>query len=181
VSDDAADLMAWTEADAAKNSAGCHAVAIAALRERLEASRVVIGDCTLYCEDCAFILPTLTRVDAVVSDPPYGIGAHAGVGQNAKKFENERDWDKYPAPDRLMTKILLRGKYHIIWGGISIGCLRNQCGWYGTSKQAATLVIANWRGRISADRYVASAICGMVEAAKTMSLVVIIPRKSLSA
>jgi DNA modification methylase len=71
VSDDS--LLEWSESDAAKNSAGCHAVAIAALRERLEASRVVIGDCTLYCEDCQFILPTLGRVDAVVTDPPYGM------------------------------------------------------------------------------------------------------------
>lgn len=29
---------------------------------------------TLYCGDCREILPTLGRVDAVVTDPPYGIG-----------------------------------------------------------------------------------------------------------
>lgn len=34
----------------------------------------VIGDATLYCGDCLEILPTLGRVDAVVTDPPYGIG-----------------------------------------------------------------------------------------------------------
>jgi site-specific DNA-methyltransferase (adenine-specific)/modification methylase len=31
-----------------------------------------IGDATLYCGDCREILPTLPRVDAVVTDPPYG-------------------------------------------------------------------------------------------------------------
>lgn len=32
-----------------------------------------IGDCTLYQGDCLEILPTLGPVDAVVTDPPYGI------------------------------------------------------------------------------------------------------------
>ncbi len=32
-----------------------------------------IGDCTLYLGDCLEILPTLGKVDAVVTDPPYGI------------------------------------------------------------------------------------------------------------
>jgi DNA modification methylase len=36
--------------------------------------RVVIGDCTLYEGDCLEVMPTLSKVDAVVTDPPYGIG-----------------------------------------------------------------------------------------------------------
>lgn len=32
-----------------------------------------IGNCTLYLGDCRDILPTLGEVDAVVTDPPYGI------------------------------------------------------------------------------------------------------------
>jgi site-specific DNA-methyltransferase (adenine-specific) len=62
----------WVRDHADKNSAGCFNVAIAALRERLEKSRVVVGDCTLYCEDCRFILPTLRGIDHVITDPPYG-------------------------------------------------------------------------------------------------------------
>lgn len=34
----------------------------------------VIGDATLYLGDCLEILPTLEKVDAVITDPPYGIG-----------------------------------------------------------------------------------------------------------
>jgi site-specific DNA-methyltransferase (adenine-specific) len=30
-----------------------------------------IGDATLYCADCRDVLPTLSGVDAVVTDPPY--------------------------------------------------------------------------------------------------------------
>ena len=33
-----------------------------------------IGGCTLYLADCMDVLPTLGEVDAVVTDPPYGIG-----------------------------------------------------------------------------------------------------------
>lgn len=34
----------------------------------------VIGNATLYLGDCLEILPTLDKVDAVITDPPYGIG-----------------------------------------------------------------------------------------------------------
>ena len=34
---------------------------------------VVIGDCRLLLGDCLEILPTLEKVDCVVTDPPYGI------------------------------------------------------------------------------------------------------------
>ena len=34
---------------------------------------VVIGNATLYHGDCLEILPTLEKVDAVITDPPYGI------------------------------------------------------------------------------------------------------------
>ena len=34
---------------------------------------VIIGGATLYCGDCMDILPTLPNVDAVITDPPYGM------------------------------------------------------------------------------------------------------------
>lgn len=34
---------------------------------------VIIGNCTLYLADCLDVLPTLGKVDAVVTDPPYGV------------------------------------------------------------------------------------------------------------
>lgn len=40
---------------------------------------VVIADCTLYLGDCLEIAPTLTGIDAVITDPPYGINFnHSG-------------------------------------------------------------------------------------------------------
>ena len=34
---------------------------------------VTIGPCRLICADCMDVLPTLEKVDAVVTDPPYGV------------------------------------------------------------------------------------------------------------
>lgn len=36
-------------------------------------TKVVIGDATLYLGDCMDVLPTLGKVDAVITDPPYGV------------------------------------------------------------------------------------------------------------
>lgn len=36
--------------------------------------KVIIGNAELYCGDCMEVLPTLGKVDAVITDPPYGIG-----------------------------------------------------------------------------------------------------------
>jgi site-specific DNA-methyltransferase (adenine-specific)/modification methylase len=47
---------------------------------------ITIGDATLYRGDCCSVLPTLGKVDAVVTDQPYGIGytvnARGGRGKN---------------------------------------------------------------------------------------------------
>ena len=39
---------------------------------------VEIGRARLYLGDCRDILPTLGKVDALVTDPPYGIGESGG-------------------------------------------------------------------------------------------------------
>ena len=33
----------------------------------------IIGDCTLYLGDCLEVMPTLVKVDSVVTDPPFGM------------------------------------------------------------------------------------------------------------
>lgn len=60
---------------------------------------VIIGDATLYLGDCMDILPTLDKVDAVVTDPPYGISG--GSGGDAKKHKKAHylctGWEDSPA------------------------------------------------------------------------------------
>ncbi len=38
--------------------------------------KVVLGDCELYLGDCMEILPTLPKLDAVITDPPFEEEAH---------------------------------------------------------------------------------------------------------
>jgi site-specific DNA-methyltransferase (adenine-specific) len=47
-------------------------------------TQITIHDATLYLGDCLEILPTLARVDAVVTDPFYGIDG--GRGGDARDF-----------------------------------------------------------------------------------------------
>lgn len=45
---------------------------------------VIIGDCRLLLGDCMEIMPTLGRVDAVVTDPPYGMNYKSGHNSSRK-------------------------------------------------------------------------------------------------
>lgn len=68
------------------NAAKCYDVAIAAMRDKLQSfRREVIGACELYLGDCREVLPLLPKVDAVVTDPPYGIGYQRGTGGKGKQ------------------------------------------------------------------------------------------------
>lgn len=116
-----------TDYDPDKNSKGCFDLAISSLRERLVKSRVQIGDCTLYCEDAEFIVPTLMKVDALVTDPPYGIDAvgrgkiGSGGGLGGGKYKatefGKMDWDKKPISPELMSAIRAKAQWQIIFGG----------------------------------------------------------------
>ncbi len=75
----------------------------------------IIGDATLYLGDCREILPTRGRVDAVVTDPPYGIGAGQMSFGKWRTSDMERgDWDaEAPCLDDVRALNLPT----IIWGG----------------------------------------------------------------
>ena len=108
------------------NAKGCYDLAISSLRERLEASKVAIGDCTLYNEDCAFILPTLHGVGAVVSDPPYGMGwntdstRYSGglrTHRTGRPKEGRADWGAVANDDKPFDpEPWLRFPQVILWG-----------------------------------------------------------------
>lgn len=60
-------------------------------------TKVVIGNATLYHGDCMDILPTLGKVDAVVTDPPY-ILSDSGPGDSHFGMSlNKFDGDDYKA------------------------------------------------------------------------------------
>ena len=91
-----------------------------------------IGDATLYLGDCRDILPTLGKVDAVVTDPPYGIGEAAGKAKTRKGVGPQRDyghdtWDNEPVASDLMSLVRGAGRWNIIFGGNYYECPPASC------------------------------------------------------
>ncbi len=83
--------------------------------------RVTIGASTVYLGDCLKILPALGHVDAIVTDPPYGIGADSATAKNKGKYGwkyyGESNWD-VDRPDREIFDLMLKqSDLQIIWGG----------------------------------------------------------------
>ena len=54
-----------------------------------------IGECTLYLGDCMEVMPSLKDMDAVVTDPPYGIGSRmvGGTWGAAGNYAKMKEWD----------------------------------------------------------------------------------------
>ncbi len=81
-----------------------------------------IGNQRLILGDCLQVMPTLGRFDAVVTDPPYGIGESAQKnrtrGGNAAPG-NYKDcfWDNEPASAEHMSLIRAVSRQQIIFGG----------------------------------------------------------------
>jgi site-specific DNA-methyltransferase (adenine-specific)/modification methylase len=82
---------------------------------------------TLYLGDCREILPTLGKVDAVVTDPPYGLGENSkkvasrgtssAIWKRAKPIDyGEFHWDQAVDAETIWT-IRQIARYQIIFGG----------------------------------------------------------------
>jgi DNA modification methylase len=91
----------------------------------------IIGDARLILGDCRDILPTLGKVDAVVTDPPYGIdiaaastigatGRNGGghrLGARAVKQYAVSDWDSAGMTVGQWAHIRAAAPLWIVWGG----------------------------------------------------------------
>jgi len=96
----------------------------------------VIGDCTLYLADCMDVLPTLGKVDAVVCDPPFGLGKiMQGGGWAFRKFDEFVKWDEKPEMG-LIFDIIALAPFCIIWGGNYFQLTPARC-WLVWDKQNA--------------------------------------------
>lgn len=77
---------------------------------------VTIGDATLYCADCMDVLPILPKVDAVITDPPYGLNiANQPTMYQRANGAIKRDWDSEKAID--LDAFLALGDKQLVWGG----------------------------------------------------------------
>ena len=84
----------------------------------------VIGNATLYLGDCAEILPMIDKVDAVITDPPYGIGIAANPVRQAHA---KLDWDAAPPTDNLIQQCINAGTIAVLWGGNYFDLPPSQC------------------------------------------------------
>lgn len=76
----------------------------------------------LYCGDCLEILPHLEGVDAVVTDPPYGIGWKPRVNNTGSPWIDDRPFNPEP--------FLEVGNEHVFWGAnYFAGLLPTSSGW----------------------------------------------------
>ena len=100
----------------------------------------IIGDATLYLGDCREVLPTLGRVDAVVTDPPYGLDDLLSGGRSKWRLhdggaETQR-WDAQPST--VVSELGEWSEHQIIWGGQFYGLAPSR-GWLIWNK-----IIRNW-------------------------------------
>lgn len=97
--------------------------------------KVTIGGATLYLGDCMDILPTLPKVDAVITDPPYGIGADKNLRANKQhgnavapsKDYGVGNWDSEPPSKDVLTVVVSAARVSILWGGNYFPLPPSQC------------------------------------------------------
>ena len=87
----------------------------------------IIGNARLICADCRDVLPTLGMVDAVVTDPPYGVKRDKGFDgfdgfggfgvKIARRRYEDGDWDRERPTKDVFDLILVAARSCIIFGG----------------------------------------------------------------
>lgn len=87
------------------------------------------------------MIPSLPRVDLVLTDPPYGIAGVWQGGFNSKhgwgkaKAESElrNEWDGTTPSDETLAMVIAKGRHACIWGGNYFALPRSR-GWLVWSK-----------------------------------------------
>jgi len=86
--------------------------------------------CTIYHGDCREILPTLDKVDLVLTDPPYGIGESMGKNKSRSNIAlavdyGHSDWDAAIFDDIVL--VLNSACHAAIFGGNYYDLPRTSC------------------------------------------------------
>ena len=98
----------------------------------------IIGNATLYLGDCRDILPTLGKVDAVVTDPPYGLADKLQGGTWGKEYKGEyADWDARAGDLSALPDVPI-----IAWGGNYLAVPPSRC-WLVWYKRDAVRTMAD--------------------------------------
>ena len=102
----------------------------------------VIGDCLLLQGDCLEVMPHLPKANAVVTDPPYGLGKRMQGGTWGAKDNNSGFlcWD-LETPDWLVESI--GDTPAIVWGGNYLPFKPSRC-WLIWNKVNAVPTMADF-------------------------------------
>lgn len=106
--------------------------------------KVTIGNATLYRADCMDVLPTLGKVDAVITDPPYGLGdkMQGGTWGAKEGFKEMLDWDAEAPSVISLLAIAELGSACVMWGGNYYGLPPSRC-WLVWDKSNAVPTMAD--------------------------------------
>jgi site-specific DNA-methyltransferase (adenine-specific) len=86
-----------------------------------------IGDATLYLGDCRELLPYLPAVDAVITDPPYGINITKSNRLAVSRGMGGDNWDEAPPDVATIKAVCDAGDKAILWGGNYFGLPPARC------------------------------------------------------
>lgn len=105
---------------------------------------VIIGDATLYLGSCADVLPLLGKVDAVITDPPYGLGNRmkGGTWGAKEEFKEMVVWDSAPPTVEFLLSLSSLANICVFWGGNYYGLPPTRC-WLVWDKQNAVPTMAD--------------------------------------
>ena len=78
---------------------------------------VRIGNQRLILGDCLQVMPLLGRFDAVVTDPPYGIGRDGQKKTTRRKAYDFKGWDAERPSAEVFRLIHEISDHQVIWGG----------------------------------------------------------------
>lgn len=85
-----------------------------------------IGDATLYLGDCLEILPTLGKVDAVVTDPPYGVS----LGEITSRIGRDDGYSFQDTPENVRDNVVPRFKQALEKSQRAIVTPGHRCAWF---------------------------------------------------
>lgn len=94
--------------------------------------KIEIGNATLYLGDCMEVLPTLDKVDAVITDPPFGVGNFVQTTGSLRGRGTEMgkavEWNEFAPPPEFFALIKSMSKHRIIWGANFFNCFEDRGG-----------------------------------------------------
>jgi site-specific DNA-methyltransferase (adenine-specific) len=108
----------------------------------------IIGPCELYLGDCLDILPTLGKVDAVITDPPYSSGGRKQAGargqyRKAAKVSEDVRTDEWFLGDNMGSDTYVRWQRQIARGCLDI-CVPGSPAYLFTDWRQYTNIVTAW-------------------------------------